>query len=83
MLKKGLSLYFKAKRKLHIRNPSPANSQKCASVLITASFAGCPIMVSISFVKNPLVEEDSSPFWADKIKIVIKTADKTSADIII
>lgn len=66
MLKSGFSLSFKAKMKLHIRNPKAANSQKWARVLINASFGGCPIMASINFVKKPLVEEDSSPFWADK-----------------
>ena len=83
MLKSGFSLSFKAKMKLHIRNPNAANSQKWARVLIIASFGGCPKIASIKSVKKPLVEEDSSPFWADKTKIVIKTANRATADIII
>lgn len=80
MLKNGLSLSFKAKMKLHTRKPKPANSQKCASVLMMASLAACPKTAPINSVKNPLVEEDSSPFWADKTKIIIIIAIKEIAD---
>ncbi len=83
MLKKGFGVFLIAKNKLETKKPKPANSQKCAKVLTILSSTGRPARAVTSLVKNPLVAEDSSPFCADKQKIVINTATTAIADVII
>ena len=83
MLKNGFKLSLIAKKRFATNSPNPANSQKWAKLLTTLSSTGRPARAVTSFVKNPLVEEDSSPFCAERQNIVIKTAITAIAEIAI